>query len=73
MARLVGVCRSEDYPYERRQLPLAVDQNLTVIVAPIYLTHWHVQSLTDVKQSTNHVDSMILVPTHPVPLPETEC
>ena len=32
MARLVAVCRSEDYPFERRQIPLIVDDNLTVII-----------------------------------------
>lgn len=30
MARLVAVRRSEDYPFERRQIPLSVDDNLTV-------------------------------------------
>jgi len=30
MARLAAVCRSADYPFERRQIPLVVDDNLTV-------------------------------------------
>lgn len=30
MAQLVAVCRSDDYPFERRQIPLVVDDNLTV-------------------------------------------
>ena len=30
MARLAAVCRSADYLFERRQIPLVVDDNLTV-------------------------------------------
>jgi hypothetical protein len=30
MAKLVAVCRTDDYQYERRQLPLTVDDNLKV-------------------------------------------
>ena len=30
MAKLVAVCRTDDYQFERRQLPLTVDDNLKV-------------------------------------------
>ena len=30
MAKLVSVCRSDNYPFERRQIPLVVDETLTV-------------------------------------------
>lgn len=32
MARLVAVCRTDDYQFDRRQLPLAVDDNLKVCI-----------------------------------------
>uniref|UniRef100_K1S3Z7 Gametogenetin-binding protein 2 n=1 Tax=Magallana gigas TaxID=29159 RepID=K1S3Z7_MAGGI len=32
MARLVAVCRTDDYQFDRRQLPLAVDDNLKMVV-----------------------------------------
>ena len=32
MAKLVAVCRTDDYQYERRQLPLTVDDNLKMVV-----------------------------------------
>ncbi|XP_074640897.1 gametogenetin-binding protein 2-like isoform X2 [Tubulanus polymorphus] len=32
MARLVAVCRSKDYKYEARQLPLNIDESLTMVV-----------------------------------------
>ncbi|CAC5394332.1 Gametogenetin-binding protein 2 [Mytilus coruscus] len=32
MAKLVAVCRTDDYQFERRQLPLTVDDNLKMVV-----------------------------------------
>ncbi|KAL3856777.1 hypothetical protein ACJMK2_011495 [Sinanodonta woodiana] len=32
MAKLVAVCRTDDYQFERRQLPIVVDENLTMVV-----------------------------------------
>lgn len=32
MAKLIAVCRSDDYQYERRQIPLVVDDSLTMVV-----------------------------------------
>lgn len=32
MAKLIAVCRSEDYQFERRQIPLVVDDSLTMVV-----------------------------------------
>ncbi|KAI0208700.1 Gametogenetin-binding protein 2 [Lamellibrachia satsuma] len=32
MARLAAVCRSADYLFERRQIPLVVDDNLTMVI-----------------------------------------
>lgn len=32
MAKLIAVCRSEDYQFERRQIPLVVDESLTMVV-----------------------------------------
>ncbi|WAR02768.1 GGNB2-like protein [Mya arenaria] len=32
MAKLIAVCRSDDYQFERRQIPLFVDDSLTMVV-----------------------------------------
>jgi len=32
MAKLVSVCRSENYPFEQRQIPLVVDDKLTMVM-----------------------------------------
>lgn len=32
MARLIAVCRTDDYQFERRQLPMVVDDNLKMVV-----------------------------------------
>ena len=30
MAKLVAVCRDEEFPFERRQIPLMIEETLTV-------------------------------------------
>jgi len=32
MAKLVAVCRDDDFPFERRQIPLMIEEALTVRV-----------------------------------------
>ena len=39
MAKLVAVCRDEEFPFERRQIPLMIEETLTVSCNHISIIH----------------------------------
>ena len=76
MARLVAVCRADDYQFDRRQLPLVVDDNLKVCIECFILIsdmicvirHWVILSfwnpcvLSTSLQMTSLVDAQKFAP-----------
>jgi len=65
MAKLIAVCRSEDYQFERRQIPLFVDESLTVSHETVHIRVKHLFHIINKvpMNATNQYTTLVCLPT----------